>query len=300
MTRKIAILGTGANGSSIAADLTRAGRDPILIDQWPAHVEKMKADGLVINMPEESLHVDVRAGHMCDLCSWNETFDVVFLVVKAFDTRWMAEFIKPYLAEDGLLIGIQNGMTAETIAEIVEPHRTLGCAIELSSEIFDPGIVKRNTPPSRTWIGIGALEPSMEVRLAEIRDILADVGSVELVADILSTKWMKLIINTMSMGLKGLANMTTGEILAVPGMREIMLRAGEEALTIGQHLGYKTAPIVGLSAAEVAGTNRLCELMLNQTTAHVGLGNRVAVLQDHIKGRYSEVDQINGFRRRRE
>jgi ketopantoate reductase len=25
------------------------------------------------------------------------------------------------------------------------------------------------------------------------------------------------------------------------------------------------------------------------------LGNKVAVLQDHLKGRYSEVDQINGY-----
>ena len=74
MAKKIAVLGTGANGSSVAADLTRAGLDITLIDQWPAHVDKMKADGLTITMPDETLHVAVRAEHMCDVCSFNETF----------------------------------------------------------------------------------------------------------------------------------------------------------------------------------------------------------------------------------
>jgi 2-dehydropantoate 2-reductase len=295
MTKKIAVLGTGANGSCVAADLTRSGRDVTLIDQWPAHVEKMKADGLTINMPNETVHVAVRAEHICDVCSLGERFDVVFLLVKAFDARWMAEFIKPYLADDGLLIGIQNGMTAESIAEIVGPQRTLGCAVELSSELFDPGIVKRNTPPERTWIGIGALDPSMEPRLPEIQEILSDVGTVDIVDNILSAKWMKLIINAMSMGIKGITNMTTGEIFQVPGMREIMLRAGEEAFVVGQELGFKSVAIIGLKPEDLDGTNRLCELMLDQAAAHVGLTNKVAVLQDHLKGRYSEVDQINGY-----
>lgn len=42
----IAVLGTGANGATIAADLTRAGHDVVLIDQWPAHVEAMRANGV--------------------------------------------------------------------------------------------------------------------------------------------------------------------------------------------------------------------------------------------------------------
>jgi 2-dehydropantoate 2-reductase len=255
----------------------------------------MKADGLIINMPDETLHVAVRAEHMCDVCSLNETYDIVLLMVKAFDARWMAEFIRPYLAEDGLLIGVQNGMTALDIADIVGPYHTLGCAAELSSELFDPGIVKRNTPPERTWFGIGALDPSMKPRLVEVREILSVAGKVDVVDDILSAKWMKLIINAMSMGLKGIVNMTTGEIFKVPGMREIMLRAGEEALIVGHELGYRTVPIVGLKPEEVDSTNRFCELILDQTVSHVGLDNKVAVLQDHLKGRYSEVDLINGY-----
>jgi len=45
-----------------------------------------------------------------------QVFDLVFLVTKAYDTRWHAELIKPYLKPDGFLIGLQNGMTANVIA----------------------------------------------------------------------------------------------------------------------------------------------------------------------------------------
>lgn len=295
MTKKIAVLGTGANGSCVAADLAQAGLDVTLIDQWPAHVEKMKAEGLTINMPKETLQLEVRAEHLCDVCGLNEKYDVVLLVVKAFDTRWMAEFIKPYLADDGLLIGVQNGMTAEDIAEIVGPQRTLGCVVELSSEIYDPGIVKRNTAPDHTWFGIGALDPSMEKRLPEIQEILSHAGKVDIVDDVQSAKWMKLIINTMSMGIKGIVNMTSAEIFKVPGMRELMLRAGEESLVVGHELGYKNVAIIGLTQEDIEGANRFCELMLDKISADVGLGATVTVLQDHIKGRYSEIDQMNGY-----
>ena len=38
MSQKIVVLGAGANGSCIAANLIDAGRDVTLIDQWPEHV----------------------------------------------------------------------------------------------------------------------------------------------------------------------------------------------------------------------------------------------------------------------
>ncbi len=45
MTKRIAVLGSGANGASIGADLTAAGLDVTLIEQWPAHVEAMRRPG---------------------------------------------------------------------------------------------------------------------------------------------------------------------------------------------------------------------------------------------------------------
>ena len=65
MDKRIAVLGTGANGASIAADLTNANLDVVLIDQWPEHVEAMRNNGIRIEMPEDTLEVPVRAYHLC-------------------------------------------------------------------------------------------------------------------------------------------------------------------------------------------------------------------------------------------
>ena len=213
---------------------------------------------------------------------------------KAYDTAWMAHLILPYLAEDGLMIGIQNAMTAKTIEDIAGPERTLACVIELSSEIFTPGLVQRNTPPARSWLGIGALSPTMEHRREEVADILRHVGKVSLTADILSAKWMKLVVNSMSLGPVAMLGLTPYQAINMPGAREFILKAGAEALSIGQRLGYKIEPIFGLGPEDMRDTNRLLEMLIEKLAGDIGPTARDCILQDHLKGRYSEADLING------
>ena len=295
MSQQIAILGTGANGSCTAADLTRAGHNIHLIDQWPEHVETMRTDGLNILMPNDELNVAVDAYHICDLASMTFKYDIVFLFTKAYDTRWACELIKPHLKEDGLLVGIQNGMTIDDIIDILGVERTLGCVVELSSEIFTPGIVQRNTPPEKTWFGIGGIKGSQEDREKEIAELLKNVGKVSISEDIISAKWMKLVINTMCLGPMALTGLTAAEALKVPGMRNVLLRVGAEALKVGQMMGYKIEPIFGLSKSDIKDTNRLLETLLDKLHSDIGPAARDCVLQDHLKGRMSEVDNINGL-----
>jgi 2-dehydropantoate 2-reductase len=295
MDKKIAVLGTGANGSSTAANLTDVGYDVVMIDQWAAHVEAIRENGLLINMPDEDLHVEPRAYHLSDVCELNQKYDIVFLLAKAYDTRWMCEFIKPYLHDDGLLVGIQNAMTVDDIVDVLGPSRTLGCVVELSSEIFTPGIVKRNTPPAKTWFGIGSVDPSTAGREAEIEEILLNVGKVSISPNIMSAKWMKLVVNTMCLGPFAMLGLTLHEAVQLPGMREFIARVGTEALTAGQDLGYTIEPIFGLSEDDVKDTNSLLDKMLDKLAKDIGPSARDCVLQDHLKGRYSEVDVINGL-----
>jgi 2-dehydropantoate 2-reductase len=295
LNMRIAVLGTGANGSCTAADLARSGQDVVLVDQWPAHVEAMRAHGLRIVMPEETITVPVRAYHLCDLAATGPQFDVVFLMMKAYDTRWACEFIKPYLHEEGIVVGIQNGMKAGEIAEVVGTSRTIGCVVELSSEIFRPGQVQRNTPPSKTWFGIGSLDPQTDGRLDEIQAILRHAGRVDIVPDVLAAKWMKLVVNAMCLGPFAMLGLPVQEATDLPGMRELILRIGAEALEAGQALGYTVRPIMGLKEEDVRGSNQLLEKLVDKVYRDLGPRARDCVLQDHLKGRYSEVDLINGL-----
>src|SRR5215510_5477984 len=239
MSLKIAVLGTGANGSCIAASLIDAGLDVTLIDQWPAHVEAMRANGLKITMPEKEQHVQVRAFHLCDVCTFREPFDVVLIAVKAYDTRWACELIKPYLAENGMVIGMQNCMVSDVIREVIGPERSIACVIELSSEMFTPGQVKRNTPPQKTWIGLGLLEGGPWHRLAEMQALLAPVGKVEIKDSILSAKWTKLVVNAMCLGPFAMVGLTLLDAVKLPGMRDLIIEIGNEAMHAGQGLGYQ-------------------------------------------------------------
>ncbi len=296
MSRKILVLGTGANGSCIAASLVDAGLDVVLVDQWPAHVETMRADGLRITMPEAEQHVRVRAHHLCDLCTLHETFDIVLLAMKAYDTRWSCELIKPHLALDGMVIGMQNAMTADTIRDVVGPARTIGCVVELSSEMFTPGRVKRNTPPAKTWIGLGSLDPAADHRLAEMQTLLSHVGRVEIKSNILAAKWMKLVVNAMCLGPFAMVGLTLADAVKLPGMRDLIVEIGEEAMRVGRDLGFPLEPIFGLTQDDLAGSNRPSERLFDKLAGDIGPGRgRNTVLQDLLKGRASEVDMINGL-----
>ena len=124
MNKKIAVLAPGGIGAPIGGLLTKAGHDVVLIDQWPAHVEAMKAHGLRITIgtkqePEGEIVVPVRAYHLYEVCTLRQQYDIVFLTAKSYDTRWLVQFIEPYLKPDGVVVSVQNSMNDEWIVPIV-------------------------------------------------------------------------------------------------------------------------------------------------------------------------------------
>ena len=295
MPRKIAIVGSGANGTSIGVDVARAGHDVTLIDQWPAHVEAMRKNGATVAMPEETLVQQVNALHLCEVCTLKEPFDVVLVVTKAYDARWSSQLIEPWLKEDGLLVAVQNGMTAGTVAEVVGPERTLGCVIEISSGLFTPGIVERHSPPARSWFAVGSFHPATKGREGEVAELLSHAGACEIVDDILAAKWMKLVSNCTTLATTACLGKSIVDAESVPGMRAFMLRAGQEALDVGAAVGHERRPILGMSERDVRDSNRLVETMLDRLMEGFILpGTRGVVLQDWEKGRKSELDNLNG------
>jgi 2-dehydropantoate 2-reductase len=293
--RKIAVLGAGAIGSSVGADLTEAGLDVTIIDQWPAQVEALKARGLRIEMTDRQVQVAVRALHLCDLASANLEFDIVLLAVKSNDHRWMTELIRPYLKKDGVLVAIQNGMNDDSIASIIGRERTVGCVVELSAEIFTPGQVKRNTTRKTTWFALGELDGRYTPRIKELEAILGKVGRVDVTNNIYGAKWTKLIANTMTMGPFGLTGLGNREAAALPGMFDISVNLGKESLAVGTALGYRIEPIFGLRADEFAGSpDENLVTAMKKLLDHVSNG-RTAPIHDHLKGRRSEMEFIPGL-----
>lgn len=294
MNKKIAVLGCGAIGSSVSTDLTLAGFDVTVIDQWPAQVEKVRSEGIEVTMPDQVKKARLKALHLCDLSSARLEFDNVFMCVKSNDHRWLAEFIKPYLKADGVLTAIQNGFNEESLGSILGKQRVVGCAVELSAEIFDPGFVKRNTTNKTTWLTVGEHDGLLTPRVKAIQEILSHVGQCEITGTIQSAKWTKLVANCMTMGPFGLLGLGNTDAAHLPGMFEMSVRLGNEAAKVGEAMGMRLEPIFGLRADEFAGTTEENIVTAMKTLlGHVSRG-RTAPIHDHIKGRVSEMAWISG------
>lgn len=296
MDKKIAVLGAGSIGSSVGADLTDAGLDVTIIDQWPAHVEAMKVTGLDITIPDRHLKIPVTAWHLCELAEHVPAFDVVFVAAKSYDTRWLARLIEPYLKKDGVCVGLQNGMNDETISDVVGVKRTIGAVVELSAEIFTPGIVKRDTTRSGSWFGLGELDGSLTPRLDEVKEIMENVAAITLTQNIEGAKWTKLICNTMTMGPIGLTGLKNWDARKLPGMFDMSVALGRESMAVGKALGYALEPVFGLSAEEFSEASDETLITAMETLmVHVGKEGVTAPIHDHIKDRKSEMSYINGM-----
>jgi 2-dehydropantoate 2-reductase len=294
--QKIAVLGTGANGASIGADLTRAGLDVTLIEQWPAHVEAMRRHGIRVELPEETITTPVSVINLCEVATLREKFDVVLVLMKAYDTTWATELIKPFVASDGLVVGVQNGMTIDDIARVVGVERTLGAVIEISSNMFEPGVVERQSPHARSWFAVGGIDPSTQGREHEVAELLRHSGAVEVTDDIRSSKWMKLVVNAAELVPSAILGLPLAEAVRVTGMREYMIEAGQEAVRTTLAIGNRVVPIFGMSEDDVTSPERFTEVLLDAVLTDFTLpSTRTTVLQDWMKGRRSEVDQINGL-----
>jgi 2-dehydropantoate 2-reductase len=293
---RIAVVGTGANGASIAADLTRDGLDVTLIEQWPAHVRAMRSDGVRVEFDSgETETTPVRVHDLCEVAELRTSFDAVLILVKAYDTRWAAELIRPLVAPRGVVAGVQNGMTTAAIADVVGADRTVGTVIEVSSTMRDPGVVRRHTDRSQSWFAVGAPYADLEGRDDVIADLLGRSGRVARVDDILATKWMKLVSNTTTLVTTAITGLPMIDAAKVPGVLDVMLEAGRETVRVGRAQGYPVLPIFGLTPVEVADVDHVAEtlhgILYRDFTKP---GATTTVLQDWTKGRRSEAADLNG------
>jgi 2-dehydropantoate 2-reductase len=123
----------------------------------------------------------------------------VFLVVQGLrHTLGIAEMIKPVLAEDGFMVGLQNGMTHVVIADVVGLDRTVGAVIQIASNMWVPGVTNRQNDYRRILVRArrGGSRSRQDTRWQRWRTLLRHSGTVEVDGrHSSSAKWMKLVVN---------------------------------------------------------------------------------------------------------
>jgi 2-dehydropantoate 2-reductase len=293
---RIAFVGTGAQGASIGADFALAGLDVTFIEQWPEHVMAIREKGITVNLPKRTINAKVPALHLCQVAEIKEPFDVVFLVVKAYDTKWACQLIEPCLAPDGLVVGLQNGMTHEDIADVVGRERTIGAVIEIASNMFVPGVTNRQNDHDTSWFALGALDPKTRDRVEAVADLLRNSGTVEVMDDIRSAKWMKLVVNAAELIPSAIINLPLADAARAPGMLEVMRAAGYEAMRAALADGAKIVPIIGMPPVTTNHPERYVDQIFDEVLKTFSQADTLTTsLQDWRKGRRAEVGEVNGW-----
>ena len=293
---RIAFVGTGAQGASIGADFALAGHDVTFIEQWPAHVEAIREKGITVNLPSRTINAKVPAFHFCQVAEVKQPFDLIFLIVKAYDTKWVTQMVSPILAKDGLMIGLQNGMTHLDIASVVGPERTIGAVIEIASNMWVPGVTNRQNDHEESWFALGAVDPAQQHRVEDVAKLLRCSGRVEVMDDIKSAKWMKLVVNAAELIPSAILNLPLGDAARYPGFLEVMRQAGYEAMRAALADGAQVIPIIGLPPITTNDPDRYVDRIFDEVLKTFSRPDTLTCsLQDWRKGRRAEIQDVNGY-----
>lgn len=312
MTR-VCVVGAGAVGGYLGAHMTNAGIDTILVDAWPDHVKAMRSNGLAVTGMNGAgaIETQVRALHIGDVPQLvrEEPIDVAFIAVKSYDTPWASQLILPYLAPNGCLVSLQNGINEETIAAIAGWGRVLGCSVSaLAAELVAPGRIVRNSPlgdAKKAGLRIGEAHGRITPRAEMIAGLLSHGDTCKVTQNLWGERWSKLTINAMRNGVCALTGMSGKERDMNDMARELSIRLGSSCIRVGQALGLALEPVGGLDlellaraesdpAAWEAITRMIMEVANSRSDAQ-----RPSMGQDIRKGRRTETDDINGLVARR-
>ena len=274
---RIAIIGTGAMGSVYAGLLADAGLDVWAIDSWADHIAAIRRDGLRVSGASGDrvarLQASTDAGDVGQA-------DFVIIATKAGAVEAAAQAARRILAPEGIVLTIQNGLgSAERVAAIVGQDRTMiGVVGGFGASIRAPAHAHHN---GWEFVRLGEYAGGPSARLERVAEIWKRGGFRVLVfEDIHQLVWEKFICNVAFSGTCTLTGLTIGEVLADADAWTIASTCAAEAYAVARAKGVTVD--FGDPVAYV------------RTFGEKIPGARPSMLLDHIAGRRSEIDVING------
>ncbi len=274
---KIGIVGTGAMGCVYAALLGDAGNDVWAVDSWAEHVAAMAADGLSLEGASGTRNVRLNAttepieAGPCDL---------VIIATKAMDVAAAAQAARPMVKPDGIVLTIQNVLgSAQKVADILGAERVmLGVVGGFGASITAPGKAHHN---GMELVRLGEMNGPVSARVEALAELWRGAGfTVKCFDDMDQLVWEKLICNCAFSASAALTGWTVGEI-------------------IDDREAWSVASTCALEAYLVARASNI-RLDIDDPVSYVrDFGAKIpdarpSMLLDHMAGRASEIDAING------
>ena len=274
---KIGIVGAGAMGCVYAALMADAGNEVWAIDTWQAHVDAIAANGL--RLEGASGDRTVALGATSDPATVGPC-DLVIIATKAPQVEAAANGARALLGPETPVLTIQNGLgSSAKVARILGQERVIvGVVGGFGASIVAPGHAHHN---GMELVRLGEAHGAVTPRLERIAALWRESGfRVKCFNDIDQLVWEKLICNVCYSGTATLTGLTVGEIMADADAWPIASGCAAEAYRVARAKGIR--------------------LDFDDPVAYVHdfgakiPGARPSMLLDHMAGRRSEIEAING------
>jgi len=286
---KIAIIGAGAIGSVVAAYLTKAGEDAVLVGRKD-QVEAIQKNGLRVVGARGQETFRVRA-----LTKLDQEYDLVIFTVKTQDIEEAYAANQAFLRKC-LVLSSQNGVQSDTIlSKYFDKARLYSSIVMFGATYAKPGEAVFNFEGD--WI-IGKPFAANDKNVSKIAQTLQKAFPAVVSENITGMKWLKLFVNFNNC-IPALTGKSMQETFADMDLCRLSILLLKEGLGIVQKNDIQLVSLPKFPAERIYG---MANMPLEQAA---GIINKTlttlskeplygSILQSIMRGRASEIDYING------
>ncbi len=286
---KIAVIGAGAIGCVVAAYLSKAGEDIVLIGHED-QVNAIAQQGLALKgvRGEETIKVPVAT-------CLDQECDLVIFAVKSQDLEDAFQENNEYL-DNVLVLTTQNGVQADNIlSSHFEREKMYSSIVMFGATYTQPGEIVFNFEGD--WI-IGKPFTYVEPKVHELAEIFKKAFKVVVANDIMGMKWLKLFVNFNNCipALIGKSMQETFADLDLCRLSIMLLKEGVDIVrdakidlvSLPQFPAERITGLVNMPIEQAAG-------IINKTLTALSKEPLYgSILQSIMRKRSSEIDFING------
>jgi 2-dehydropantoate 2-reductase len=285
---RVAIVGAGAIGGTVGAYLSRAGHDVTFVDVVAPHVEMIRARGMRIvgSLDEFAAFAPAYLPHEV-----TTPFETIFLCVKAQATEAAARSLLPFLAPDGVVVSLQNGLNELVIERVVGRARTMGAFVNFGADYLEPGVVHY---AGRGAVVLGELDGAFTPRLRAVHEALrAFEPNAVTTTNIFGYLWAKLAVGAMIFA-TALTDDSIADCYAMGAYRPLFTALAREVLAVAAAHGVTPEPFDGFDPSAFApdAPAAVTEASLDQMVAfnrrsaktHSGVWRDLAVRKRKTEG----------------
>lgn len=291
---RAAIYGAGSLGTILGAFITKNGGQIDLINRNREHTMCLKEKGATVtgtlNFTQKvsSLFPEEMTG----------MYDIIFLMTKQLENDSVVRFLNGFLAPDGVIVTLQNGLPELGISEIVGQDRVLGCTVAWGATKTGPGVCELTSSPDSLTFSLGGFSGTPNKHLNDVKALLELMGPVEIDDNFIGTRWSKLLINAGFSGMSAVCGCTFGEAAADRKSRKILQAIIKECIDVCAKGGITIEPIQGKDIVKLLDYKGPVKKLISFLIIPIAIKKhallKASMLQDLEHGKLTEVDAING------